>query len=134
MFKFLRQWLQKPPALSRVEFCSSCWRSFEVSKPWVEGRNDFKICRDCIFALDQQIHLPVALPRDPTQLVSLSYSENPYRPTQVVNYETFCQMCGLYPKNLSALLYNKAPVCDRCIRISIQLLEELEGDIQRTRL
>lgn len=134
MFKFLRQWLLGAQPHARLEFCSSCWRSYDISKPWVEGRNDFKICRDCLFALDEQIQTPVALSWDPTRLVSLPYSENPYRATQVVNYETFCQMCGLYPETRSALLHNKAPVCERCIRISMQLIEELEDDSQRARL
>lgn len=133
MFKFLRQWFQKLPTLPRVEFCSSCWRGYDVSKPWIEGRNDFKICRDCLFAFDKQLLTPGAT-RDPTRLVLLPYSENPYQSPPVINSGTPCQMCGLHPEASTALLYNKTRVCERCIRISLQLLAESDGKDHRLRL
>jgi hypothetical protein len=134
MFKFLRQWLQKPQTPPpHVEFCSSCWRGLEDSKPWIETWKNIKLCRDCLLALNNQLHIPVAEVRDPTRLVILPYSENPYQPLQVNDSADPCQLCGMIPKVNTAVLYNKLRVCERCIRVSLQLLEESDN-AERVRL
>ncbi len=133
MFNFLRRWLKKPSDSAVVEFCSSCWRRFEDSNPWIETWKRLKICRDCLMALNKQLHLPMAELREPTRLVNLNYSENPYQPPQIVNNDDPCLLCGLVFKGKAAVLFNKQHVCERCISVSLQLLAESDGR-ERVRL
>lgn len=126
MLKFLRRWFPQIPLLPRVDFCSSCWRRYEESKPWVETWKDLKFCRACLLAMNGQLQAN-AIVHDPTRLVLSPHSDNPYQAPQAVDSDAACAICGLVPTAKSAVLYNKLLVCERCIRVSLQLLDDAEN-------
>jgi hypothetical protein len=105
-----------------------------LTKPWVVGYQDFRLCRKCLLALEKKIDWSVMSKIVPIQLIRLCDSKNPYQTTQAINTEEACRMCGLFPEKRCALLRQNTIICDRCIRISLELLEESADNTQRIRL
>ena len=117
-----------PPAT-----CDSCGKSYRQPQRWIEGRDAFLLCHSCLQLLSQQLQAE-ANSKASSPPLAVSNSENPYQASQVTNVLRECGLCRLHPPERYALLRNGTPICERCVTISLQMIDELEDETKTARL